>query len=98
MSIKRFKFTDLNIYRGFVKVRFTSCFLGLSLRFGQSPVTKCPHLYLNCRRACCLRPIPTSKVDPRTERIKLFIMAVDPNGTNGTGRDNEDIYDDFNLK
>ena len=46
------------------------------------------------------RQILTSKVDPRTVRVKTFPMAVDPwhNYLNEAGRDNKDIYDDFKLK
>ena len=45
------------------------------------------------------RQILTSKVDPRTVRVKLFIMAVDPElrYSNEVERANQDIYD-FKLK
>ena len=26
----------------------------------------------------CIRHIPTSKVNPRTESVKIYLMAVDP--------------------
>ena len=37
---------------------------------------------------------------PHTERIKIFIMAVDPSQrySNESKRVNKDIYDDFKLK
>ena len=38
--------------------------------------------------------------DPRTERIKIFIMAVDPRhwNSNEAVRANQDIYDDVKWK
>ena len=41
-----------------------------------------------------------TKVDPRTVRVKIFPMAVDPwhRYSNESERANEDIYDDFKLK
>ena len=42
----------------------------------------------------------TTKVDLRTVRVKILLMAVDPlhRYSNETERANEDIYDDFKLK
>ena len=39
-----------------------------------------------------------SKVEPRTVRVQLFIMAVDPYHRYSNERANEDVYDDFKLK
>ena len=41
----------------------------------------------------------TSKVDPRTVRVKIFITAVDSQHrySNESERADEDIYDDFKL-
>ena len=46
------------------------------------------------------RQISTSKVNPRTERITIFILAVDPwhRYSNEAERYNQDIYDYFKLK
>ena len=46
------------------------------------------------------RQILTYRDDPRTERIKIFIMAVDTQHkySNEPERANQDIYDDFKLK
>ena len=44
--------------------------------------------------------ILTTGVDPRTVRLKLFMMVVHPEHrySNELERDNEDTYDDFKLK
>ena len=48
----------------------------------------------------CRRQILTTKVDHRTVRVKIFLMAVDPQHrySNESKRTNENIYDDFELK
>ena len=40
------------------------------------------------------------KVDPRTVRVKIFLMVIDPyhRYSNESERSSEDIYDDFKLK
>ena len=48
----------------------------------------------------CRRQIMTSKVDPRTVRVQIFMMAVDSNHrySNESERANYTTYDDFKLK
>ena len=46
------------------------------------------------------RQILTPKVDPRTVRVEIFLIAVEPyhRYSNEQASANEDIYDDFKLK
>ena len=48
----------------------------------------------------CRRQILTTKVDPRTVRVKIFLMAVDPyhRYSNESERANWDVYDGFKMK
>ena len=41
-----------------------------------------------------------AKVNPRTVRVNIFLMVVDPSHrySNESERANEDIYDDFELR
>ena len=48
----------------------------------------------------CRRQILTTKVDPRTVGVQLFLMAIDTQHrySNESERANEDICDDFKME